>query len=69
MFNINKNYNEIMLNQTRYEYIPNWKIRQAKFLMTCYKVCPKCGSVLSLDAKGCSNCLLQFKGDKRKDVK
>ena len=50
MFNINKNYNEIMLNQTRYEYIPKWKIRQ---------VCPKCGSVLSLDDKG----------DKRKDVK
>lgn len=42
--------------------------RTANWLAMWTKVCPRCGTVLALDAEGCSTCLQQFKRSKR-DVK
>lgn len=42
--------------------------RAAEFLTMVTKVCPRCGTILALDAEGCSTCLQQFKRIKR-DVK
>lgn len=63
MFNINKNYAELAYRQTQGPYIPKFLIRQQKFLNSCAKLCPKCGAILPISAKGCDSCLFQF--DKR----
>ena len=69
MFCLNKNYNEI--DRIEYQYIPGWEIRRAKFLTTCWKMCPNCGAILKINAHGCDNCLFQFdrtcKGLRRND--
>lgn len=44
----------------QYEYVPDWKINEVKFLSKCWKMCPNCGAILKLDAHGCDNCLFQF---------
>lgn len=49
-----------MLRQSRQEYVPYWKQKADAFLKRCFKVCPKCGTFLSLRAKGCDSCLFQF---------
>lgn len=58
MFCLNPNYNEMAI--VRYKYVPNWEIKRAKFLSTCWKMCPNCGAILRIDAHGCDNCLHQF---------
>ena len=46
------------------------ELRAANWLTMFTKVCPRCGTVLALDAKGCSTCLQQFKRRRRiKDAK
>ena len=65
MFNVNKNYAEIAYRQTQfYRLAPVWYQRKEAFIKSIYKVCPKCGTILPLRAKGCESCLFQFnKGD------
>lgn len=65
MFNINNNYAEIAYRQTQfYRLAPAWYQRKEAFIKSIYKVCPKCGTILPLRAKGCESCLFQFnKGD------
>lgn len=60
MFNVNKNYAEIALRQTQTSYVPAWYSRAKAFKSTITKLCPRCGTFLSLTAKGCDNCLFQF---------
>ena len=61
MFNVNKNYTEIAYRQSQvYRLAPSWHIRKERFIKSIYKVCPKCGTILPLRAKGCEGCLLQF---------
>ena len=44
---------------------PAWASRAMAFKRTISKVCPRCGAILPLYAKGCESCLLQFDiGDK-----
>lgn len=54
----NQQKNETTTKQ--YEYVPDWKINEVKFLSKCWKLCPNCGAILKLDAHGCDNCLFQF---------
>ena len=35
--------------------------RKNNWLALWTKVCPRCGTILALDAEGCSTCLQQFK--------
>ena len=64
MFNANKNYAEIALRQTKVICVAPHLIRAENFVRTFTKLCPRCGAILSLRAKGCDNCLFQFvKGD------
>lgn len=44
------------------------EIRATNWLTMFTKVCPRCGTVLALQAEGCSTCLQQFKR-RKKDVK
>ena len=37
--------------------------KQVQFLESCWKMCPRCGNILRIGAKGCDNCLLQFDTD------
>ena len=61
MFNVNKNYAEIAYRQTQLRSLaPSWYMRKERFIKDIYKVCPKCGTILPLRAKGCESCLLQF---------
>ena len=65
MFNINNNYAEIAYRQSQvYRLAPVWYQRKEALIKSIYKVCPKCGTILPLRAKGCESCLFQFnKGD------
>ena len=69
MFNMNKNYTEIMYRDSKAPYIPKWILAREKFLKTCNKMCPKCGNLLPYNAKGCDGCLLQFEGNTYKNGK
>lgn len=48
-----------------------WLQREAHFIENCWKMCPNCGAILRVTAKGCDNCLFQFDksnyGLRRKD--
>lgn len=33
---------------------------QEEYINSFGKICPKCGNILPIDAKGCNECLLQF---------
>lgn len=60
MFNINKNYNEIALRQSKIICLAPHAVRAELFLRTIKKICPRCGAIIDLRAKGCDNCLFQF---------
>ena len=70
MFAINPNYNEIMLRQIKKESFLTMKttseLRRMVRLKEVQKICPRCGAFLSISAKGCDNCLLQFNTSGRK---
>lgn len=70
MFAINPNYNEIMLRQIKKESIltmkTNSELRRLIRLKEVQKICPRCGAFLSITARGCDNCLLQFDMSGRK---
>lgn len=65
------NYNEIMLRQTRrtniYNMTPNHELRRLIRLKEVQKICPRCGAFLSISARGCDNCLLQFNTSRKND--
>ena len=58
MFCLNPNYNE--LARVRYTSVPERMINEIKFLSNCWKLCPNCGAILRIDAKGCDYCFFQF---------
>lgn len=66
MFNLNKNYGEIAYRMSKGIYVPQWVTARQQFLSSIVKVCPKCGTILPLNAKGCSTCLQQFTTNKRR---
>lgn len=45
-------------------YVPKWVSRCDNFKRKFVKLCPKCGALVSLNAKGCDNCLFQFNNNK-----
>ena len=45
-------------------YVPKWVSRYDNFKSKFVKLCPKCGALVSLNAKGCDNCLFQFNNNK-----
>lgn len=73
MFNIVPNYNELAMRQMKrgsiYTIEPLYSLRRRAILSQFSKVCPRCGAILKIDARGCDNCLLQFKkvGEDDKD--
>ena len=38
---------------------------RTQFLQNILKVCPNCGTLNQLDAKGCVNCLFQFNKERK----
>lgn len=57
------------LNEHIRSYLVSVKAK-ADFLLSCGKICPKCGAVLHISDKGCNNCLFQFnQGGKKKYVR
>ena len=56
-----KRYNKILLAHFTAE-----QSRQ-DFLNNIYKMCPNCGVMLNISAKGCDNCLQQFGGNVDED--
>lgn len=62
MFNTQKNYNEIYFRESRKNFHISDGLRQQLFLENVYKLCPNCGAYNPILAKGCDNCLYQFKG-------
>ena len=45
-----------------------WEVRAEVWLQDISKLCPRCGTFLPLDALGCSNCLLQFNKERKRNV-
>ena len=68
MFNINKNYSEIALRQSKVICLAPHAVRAELFLSTVKKICPRCGAILALRSKGCDNCLFQFDKGVQKNV-
>ena len=47
-------------------YVPKWVSRYDNFKSNFVKLCPKCGALVALNAKGCDNCLFQFNNNNNK---
>lgn len=47
--------------------VHRWYTRIYEYLQQFRKMCPRCGASLPIDAKGCSDCLLQFDKGRKKE--
>ena len=68
-FNMEKNYAEFSYRLSKKPAVATWVVAQKQYLKSFSKLCPRCGTMLPLDSKGCEGCLYQFNSIRRKNVK